>query len=59
MNKLLARKRSIIETIIDQLKNISQIQAFSSSPVLSILPLMFCIGLLPIVINLKPSLHLE
>jgi hypothetical protein len=58
-DKLLARKRSIIETIIDQLKNISQIEHSRHRS-----PVNFAVNLLSGLIAYchqpkKPSLHLE
>jgi hypothetical protein len=58
-DKLLARKRSIIETIIDQLKNISQIEHSRHRS-----PINFAVNLLSGLIAYchqpkKPSLHLE
>lgn len=58
-DKLLARKRSIIETIIDQLKNISQIEHSRHRS-----PVNFAVNLLCGLIAYchqpkKPSLHLE
>lgn len=41
MDKLLARKRAIIESIIDQLKNISQIEHSRHRS-----PLNFCVNLI-------------
>jgi len=58
-DKLLARKRSIIETIIDQLKNISQIEHSRHRS-----PVNFAVNLLSGLIAYchqpkKPSLHLD
>jgi hypothetical protein len=58
-DKLLARKRSIIETIIDQLKNISQIEHSRHRS-----PVNFAVNLVSGLIaychqQKKPSLHLE
>jgi transposase len=58
-DKLLSRKRAIIETIIDQLKNISQIEHSRHRS-----PVNFCINVLCGLIAYchqpkKPSLHLE
>ncbi|WP_277882706.1 IS982 family transposase [Oscillatoria sp. FACHB-1406] len=58
-DKLLSRKRAIIETIIDQLKNISQIEHSRHRS-----PVNFCINILCGLIAYchqpkKPSLHLE
>jgi hypothetical protein len=58
-DKLLARKRSIIETIIDQLKNISQIEHSRHRS-----PVNFMVNLLCGLIAYchqpkKPALHLE
>jgi transposase len=58
-DKLLARKRSIIETIIDQLKNISQIEHSRHRS-----PVNFCVNLLGGLIAYchqpkKPSLHFD
>jgi hypothetical protein len=58
-DKLLSRKRSIIETIIDQLKNISQIEHSRHCS-----PINFCVNLLCGLIAYchqpkKPSLSLE
>lgn len=59
MDKLLTRKRSIIETIIDQLKNISQIEHSRHCS-----PINFAVNVLCGLIAYchqpkKPSLHLE
>lgn len=58
-DKLLLRKRAIIETIIDQLKNISQIEHSRLRSVTN-----FCVNLLSGLIAYchqpkKPSLHLD
>lgn len=58
-DQLLSRKRAIIETIIDQLKNISQIEHSRYSS-----PVNFCVNLLCDLIAYchqpkKPSLDLE
>lgn len=58
-DKLLSRKRSIIETIIDQLKNISQIEHSRHRS-----PVNFMVNLLCGLIAYchqpkKPSLHLD
>ncbi|MBS4168494.1 hypothetical protein PARA125_001132 [Parachlamydia sp. AcF125] len=59
MDKLLLRKRGIIETIIDQLKNISQIEhTRHRSPANFIVNLLA--GLIAYTLRLKkPSLHLR
>jgi hypothetical protein len=58
-DKLLSRKRSIIETIIDQLKNISQIEHSRHRS-----PVNFCVNILCGLIAYchqpkKPSLQME
>jgi hypothetical protein len=58
-DKLLSRKRSIIETVIDQLKNISQIEHFRHRS-----PVNFGVNVLCGLITYchqpkKPSLHLD
>ena len=58
-DKLLARKRAIIESIIDQLKNISQIEHSRHRS-----PVNFCVNLLCGLIAYchqpkKPSLNLD
>jgi hypothetical protein len=58
-DKLLSRKRSIVETIIDQLKNISQIEHSRHRS-----PVNFCVNLLCGLIAYchqpkKPSLNME
>ena len=66
-DKLLARKRSIIETVIDQLKNISQIEHSrhrSRSAALARSPVNFGVNILCGLIAYcyqpkKPSLNLE
>ena len=58
-DKLLARKRALVETVIDQLKNISQIEHSRHRS-----PANFCVNLICGLIAYshqpkKPSLHLE
>jgi len=57
-DKLLLRKRAIIETILDQLKNISQIEHTRHRSVISFLVNLLC-GLIAYCHQpKKPSLHL-
>ena len=58
-DKLLLRKRGIIETIIDQLKNISQIEHPRHRSPTNFLVNLFCALIAYAHQPKKPSLHLE
>ncbi|MFN9860778.1 MAG: transposase, partial [Pseudanabaena sp.] len=58
-DKLLARKRSIIETIIDQLKNISQIEHSRHRSPINAMINIICVLIAYSHQPKKPSLHME
>jgi Transposase DDE domain len=58
-DKLLARKRSIIETIIDQLKNISQIEHSRHRSPVNFMVNLICGRIAYCHQPKKPALHLE